>query len=170
MVSIGPNNQSYNFTHMFDIPDLRGDLPTKINDGTILELLSKTEDLSMFYNLAIICNFDDILNSYDANFTIFAPSNSHILEKYGTNIFEDFDFGDARKYIKASTVDNKISSELLEDGSYLYTIDKVTRIYIRKNSYNIRLNDNINLVYSDILCKNGVVHITDDKISVRDFC
>ena len=170
MVSIGPNNQSYNFTHMFDIPDLRGELPRKINDGTILELLAKNEDLSMFYNLAIICNFDDILNSYEANFTIFAPSNYSIFKKYGRNIFEDFDFGDARKYIKASTIDNKISSELFEDGSNLYTIDKVTRIYIRKNNYNMQLNDNINVIYSDILCKNGIVHITDDILSVRDFC
>ena len=29
MVSIGPYSESMNFRHMFDIPDLRGHLPSK---------------------------------------------------------------------------------------------------------------------------------------------
>ena len=169
MTSNAPNTQMYNFTHMFDRPDLRGCLPSKINEGTLLEFISKNKEFSMFFNIVILSNFEDLLNSYQSDFTVFIPSNEHILEKYGRNIFEKFDIGDARNYIKSSIVDNKISSELLEKGTNLYTIDKVTRLVISKIGPYITINNSINVIRGDILCRNGIIHIIDDKIYVRNY-
>ena len=164
-----PNSQMYNFTHMFDLPDLRGCLPYSIKKGTLFEALSKVDDFSMFFNLAILGNFDDILNSYQSNFTLFVPSDTIILNKYGRNIFEGFDIGDARNYLKASIVGNKITSELLENGTHLYTIDKITRLNIMRKDGSIQINGDINVVYNDILCRNGVIHVIDNKINLLGF-
>ena len=85
-----PNSQRFNFTHMFDIPDLRGPLPKKVNDGTILDFLVKNKDTTMFYNLVIQGNFDELLNSKQANYTMFIPSDTAIFQRYGENIFIRF--------------------------------------------------------------------------------
>ena len=165
-----PNSQRFNFTHMFDIPDLRGCLPKKVNEGTILDFLVKNKDTTMFYNLVILGKFEDLLNMKQANYTLFIPSDNAIFNKYGTNIFEKFDIGDARSYIKASTVDAKITSELLEKYSHLYTIDKITRLNIWSRPPNqIVINDTARVLKSDILATNGVIHIIDDKIDLIQF-
>ena len=164
-----PNSQRFNFTHMFDIPDLRGPLPKKVNDGTILDFLVKNKDTTMFYNLVIQGNFDELLNSKQANYTMFIPSDTAIFQRYGENIFEKFDTGDARAYIKASTLDSKITSELLDKYSYLYTIDKITRLNIWKGPGGIIVNENANVIRPDILATNGVIHIIDDRIDLIQF-
>jgi uncharacterized surface protein with fasciclin (FAS1) repeats len=165
-----PNSQGLNYTHMFDIPDLRGCLPTKVNEGTILDFLVRNKDATMFYNLVILGKFDDLLNMQQADYTIFIPSDKSILDKYGKNIFENYDIGDARSYIKASTLNSKITSELLNTYSHLYTIDKITRLNINiQPDSNIYVNCNARILKPDILLKNGVIHIIDDKINLLEF-
>ena len=49
MTSCGPNSQSYNFTHMFEFVDLRGNLPKKeYNKNSISYFLNFLEYLEYF--------------------------------------------------------------------------------------------------------------------------
>ena len=164
-----PNSQPLIYSHMTSLQDLRGCLPNKVLTNSILEVLEKNKDLSFFYDLVLRGKFSENFNSVQSDFTVFVPSNTDILKRYGRNIFENYDIGDAREYLKAAVLNNKIVSELLENGSYLYTIDKITRIRIFRNADRIQLNNGINIIYPDILCVNGVIHIVDDIINGREF-
>ncbi len=49
MVSIGPYSQSMNFTHMFDVPDLRGHLHIKVAcPNSLTSIVNKHPDFSIF--------------------------------------------------------------------------------------------------------------------------
>ena len=48
MTSCGPNSQSYNFTHMFEFVDLRGNLPKKeYNKNSISYFLNSNPEFSI---------------------------------------------------------------------------------------------------------------------------
>ena len=49
MTYCGPYTQSYNFTHMFDMPDLRGSLPKIISQpNTLLGIIDNHPDFTKF--------------------------------------------------------------------------------------------------------------------------
>ena len=166
MVSIGPNSQSYNFTHMFSIPDLRGHLPKQKNcPNSLMSTISNHPDFSKFHYMVKLGKLEGILNSPQADFTLFVPSDRAIA---GLNeaVFMNMDDGVARHIIKSSMLNRRIPSELLEDSpaSYFITKDPPNRLFITNMSGRTYINNDINIIHKDMITSNGIIHVIDKLI------
>lgn len=166
MVSIGPSTQSYNFTHMFSINDLRGHLSKEVETITsLMSIISKHPDFSKFYYMVKLAKLEGIFNSTQADFTIFVPSDKAITG-LGEEVFMNMDDSVARHIIKSSTLNRKISSDLLEDSpaSYFITNDPPNRLFITNISGRTYINNDINIIHKDMHASNGLIHVVDKLI------
>ena len=135
-----PNSQSYDFTSMFDMTDKRGILPiTKPCPGTLLDVIENTPDFSKFNYLVKLANQQEVLNSSQANFTIFVPSDK-MLRNISDNVFTNMDATTAWYIVKSSMIKNKIPSEILEDSpaAYFYTLSEANRLAIAEGIADLR--------------------------------
>lgn len=158
-----PNSQSYDFTSMFDMTDKRGILPiTKPCPGTLLDVIENTPDFSKFNYLVKLANQQEVLNSSQANFTIFVPSDK-MLRNISDNVFTNMDATTAWYIVKSSMIKNKIPSEILEDSpaAYFYTLSEANRLFITNISGITYVNNTIRVVHKDISCTNGMIHVTN---------
>jgi uncharacterized surface protein with fasciclin (FAS1) repeats len=167
MTSCGPNTQSLNFTHMFDIIDKRGKYPIEIScPNSLLDIIKKNPDFSRFYYMVKLSQLENILNCNQANFTIFIPSDKALSAKVNDNIFINMDKCTAFNIVKSSMLNNRLSSEILEDcpEGYYYTVSEANRLYITNISGQTYIDNNIRIIKKDILAMNGIIHITDNII------
>jgi len=163
MVSIGPNSQSYNFTHMWDIADLRGHNPKKQDcPNSIMEAINTHPDFTKFRYMVKLAKLEGILSDPQANFTIFVPSD-RALQDLGDALFINMDSATARHIVKSSMIDRKIPSELLEHSpaSYFMTKDSPNRLFITNISGRTYINNNINVIHKNMILANGIIHIID---------
>lgn len=170
MVSIGPSTQSNNFTHMFDIPDLHS-CPSLPSDkqycpNSIMDIINTNTDFTKFYYMVKLAKLEGVLNNKQANFTLFVPSDKAIA-KLGESMFINMDSATARHIVKSSTLDKRITSELLQDSkaSYFVTKDPVNKLFISNNYDNIYINNDIQVIQKDILLSNGIIHVIDGLIN-----
>ena len=170
MTYLAPSNQYYDFTHMYNIQDIRGQLPIKIScPGSLLYILEHEPDFKYFYNLVKKADLEGVYNNIQADFTIFVPSDS-FLEMRGINegYFVNMDKNTAINIVQASTLPNKIPSELLEYSRaiYFYSIDKINRLFISNDaSKNTKINNIIHVIKKDIMATNGILHVVDGLIN-----
>lgn len=167
MVSNAPNTQSYNFTHMFSMTDLRGPLPVvKSCPNTILSFIENNSDFSIFLHLINLSNYKEILNEKQANFTLFLPSDKELLKKFNKNIFINIDPTTAWYIVRSSILRDRIPSEILEDSpsSFYYTDIRSNRLYITNINNQTYINNCIKIIRKDILLNNGIIHIIDSLI------
>jgi uncharacterized surface protein with fasciclin (FAS1) repeats len=161
----GPYSASYNFTSMFNMTDKRGQYPiTKPCPGTLLDIIDKNPDFSKFRYLVKLANQEEVLNASQANFTIFVPSNESLsLMNVDDNIFINMDSTTAWYIVKSCIIKNKIPSEILEDSpaAYYYTLSEGNRLFITNISGITYLNNSIRVIYKDIMCTNGIIHVID---------
>lgn len=166
MVSIGPYSEAMNFTHMFDIPDLRGNLPKKVETpGSLSYLLTINPDFSKFRYMLRLAKLDNIYNDCQADFTIFVPSDKAI-QDIPDEIFTNMDSSTARTIIKSSTLNRKITSDILEDtrGTYIITQSTPNRLLITNNNGNTYIDKTIKIIKKDIIATNGIIHVVDKLI------
>jgi len=167
MTSCGPNTQSYNYTHMFDMTDLRGKLPIKkACPNSLLSVIENTPDFSLFLYMVRLANLQEFLNLKQANFTIFIPSNKELLKHLNQNIFTNMDSNTAWYIVRSSILNDRIPSEILEDSpaSFFYTYDRPNRLYITNISGNTYINNSIKVISKDLLTNNGIIHVIDGLI------
>lgn len=166
MTSIGPYSQSHNFTHMFNIRDIRGCLPKKeLCCNSISGFIQNNPNLSIFNKMLEKSNLQSIYNDNQANLTLFVPSDL-ALKDLDKNIFKNMNNLTARNIIKASTLDRRIPSELLEDSpsAYFNTKNPYNRIFISNMNEKTYINNCINIIQKDIETNNGIIHIVDGLI------
>jgi uncharacterized surface protein with fasciclin (FAS1) repeats len=166
MVSIGPSTQSHNFTHMYDIPDLRGCLPRQAEcPNSLMAIISKHPDFSKFRYMVKLGKLEGVLNGVQADFTIFIPSDRAIAG-LGDAVFINMDDATARHIVKSSMLNRKIPSELLEDSpaSYFLTRDPPNRLFITNISGRTYINNDINVIHKDLMTSNGIIHVVDNLI------
>ena len=162
MVSVGPDSQPCNLTHMFDF-FLRSQTGHKtLDQDSLFGIINRTEDFSFFKRIVENAMMCDILNSSQTDFTLFVPHNDAFLGK-------DLNYMDislARHIVRTSTLDKKITSELLEDSatSYFATKDPPNRLFVRNFNGDTFINDQAKVVYKDIIATNGIIHIVDKLI------
>ena len=164
MTSSGPYSQSYNFTHMFDFTDYNGNLPKKVAcPNTLLGLIYNNPDFSIFKFMVNRANLESFFNLSQADFTIFVPSDSELLSKVDKNIFTNMDILTARAIVKTCMLNNRISSEVLEDSpaAYYYTTEPSNRLFITNINGETFLNNNVKIIKKDIVLSNGIVHVID---------
>ena len=164
MVSIGPNSQSYNFTHMYNSVDLRGCLPKKVNcKNSISDIINSNLNFTIFKHILHISGLEDFLSDKQANFTLFVPSDKY-LSCIPKEVFMNMDRSVARHIIRSHTIDRKIPSEILQDSPafYLTTKDTPNRLYITNISGETYINNNIKVLEMNIIASNGIIHFIDN--------
>jgi len=166
MTSIGPSTQSYNFTHMWDLGDLRG-CPPKVTGcpNTLFGIINNHPDFTKFKYMINLGMFEGILDNSQADFTLFVPSDRAIAG-LGDGVFMNMDVSTARHIVKSSMLDRKISSDLLEDSpaAYFLTKDPPNRLFVSNISGKTYISNCIEVIHKDILATNGIIHVVDKLI------
>jgi uncharacterized surface protein with fasciclin (FAS1) repeats len=167
MSYLGPYNQALSFPHTYDFTDLRGALPKpKSSPGSIWDILCKTPKFSRFRYLVKLAMLDGIFDSPQANFTLFVPTDDSL--KFLTDdFFATVDLFLARKIVKISYVERRLSSEVLRDSpiSYIYTTsDPIDRISISNVNGETILNESSKVIAWDMPATNGIIHVLDGLI------
>ena len=162
MVSLGPDSQPNNLTHMFDFLEKSQIAHKTLDPESLMGIINNTDDFSFFKNIvenAMMCN---ILNSPESNFTLFVPHNGAFSDKD----LKYMDISLARHIVRTSTLNKRITSELLEDSgaSYFATKDPPNRLFVRNFNGETFINDQAKIVYKDIIASNGIIHIVDKLI------
>ena len=74
MTSSGPYTQSLNFTHMFDMTDLNGNIKSFITPNSLLEIISDEKNGFTIYSFLVEkSGLKDLFNQKNFNNTIFIP-------------------------------------------------------------------------------------------------
>lgn len=163
MVSNAPNSLPYDFRSMYDIPDLRGCLPKKgYNSESMMGVISQHPDFTRFKYIMELSKLAGIYNDPQADFTLFVPSDqkiAHIPE----SVFTNMDNATARNIVKTSTLNLRISSELLGDSpaAYFTTNNKTTKLFISNISGTTYVNNCLKVIHSDLETSNGLLHVID---------
>jgi len=166
MTSNGPYTQSYNVTHMFDIPDLRGSLPKKAYcPNSIMDIIDKHPDMTYMRHMLNISNLADLYGKQQANFTLFVPSDQ-MLGKEAENLFINMDDSSARHIVKSSTLNRKITSDILEysPSIFMLTQDSPNRLFITNLKGRTYINNEATIIHKDMQASNGIIHVIDKLI------
>ena len=167
MVSIGPYNESTNFRHMFNIPDLRGPLPvTTLKSNSLANLIAEHPDFSKYRFILELSKLTGLYNDPQANFTVFVPSDRALKQLIPESVFTNMDSATARHIIRTSTLNRNISSAILEDSpaAYFLTKDPPNRLFITNVHGRTYIDNTINVIHKDMRADNGTIHVIDNLI------
>lgn len=163
MVSISPNTQSYNFTHMFDMVDYRGCQPKIAYCPTsIMGIIDNNPDFTKFKYMLKLAKLDRLYDQAQANYTLFVVSD-HAIAGLGDEVFTNMDSATARHIIKSSTLDRRISSDVLRDSpaAYFMPKDDMNRLFVTNMSGQTYINNETRIIKFDIIANNGLIHVVD---------
>jgi uncharacterized surface protein with fasciclin (FAS1) repeats len=171
MTSIGPYSEKTNLSYMYDKVDLRGPLPQKKDfPNSLAWVISMTPNFSKFRYILRLSKLDQVFCDQQSSYTVFVPTDeslSHIHE----NIFLNMDLLTARSIVQASTLKNRITSDILSDSpcSHFMTLNPYTRLFITNVNGQTSIDNDINVVKPDIMVNNGIIHVTDGLIKAHSF-
>jgi uncharacterized surface protein with fasciclin (FAS1) repeats len=167
MVSLGPDIQPLNYTHMTSLVDYRGKECPQIlpNKGSIYAHLQTDPQFSLFRTIVEKISMQGQLNEEEADFTIFAPVDKY-LSKIPREFFDKMDNGMARQIFNASTLNRKIDKDLLISSPvcYLTTRNPKMRMYVTNINDKTRINNRVSVVHYDLVFNNGIIHVVDGLI------
>ncbi len=172
MVSLGPDTQSYNYTHMYSFVDYRGtnsQSTRNIVKDTILDFIYNNPNFSRFKMIIERSGMLEQLNNSQANMTLFVPSDDY-LRDISDPYFYGMDIGLARQILNSSSLNRKIGGELVKSSpvSYFTTRDSRMRMYVTNISGITQINNCVRVVKYDILLNNGIIHLVDGLIIPSD--
>ena len=171
MTSVGPYHQKTNMTFMFDKSDLRGPLPQKVEcHNSLSNIISMNPDFSKFRYILRLSKLDGLYSDIQANFTLFVPSDD-ALTNIPDSVFVNMDLLTARNIIKTSTLNNRITSDILSDSpcSYFMTNNPTNRLFVTNLNGQITIDNHINIIGTDIMASNGIIHVVDGLIRPLTF-
>lgn len=167
MVSVGPDRQSYDFTHMYSFVDYTSDkepMPC-MTEGSIFHFLYNNPKFSRFKQIIEKASMQGQLDSGQADLTIFIPTDDYI-RHIPSQYFDDMDDGLAHQILNASTLNRRIGKDLLTSSpvSYFTTRNRRMRMYVTNISGKTQINNCVSVVKYDILLNNGIIHVIDGLI------
>ena len=146
------------------------------NTNSILDVISKTPELSKFYQLVKFTNMEETLN-LSSRITIFVPNNDAFNKKVDIDLK---DFLNAKNVIMSSMTRGVYSREYIlnnitykqyntRKGKTEFTILPRTyhsyrpynKLVIDKSNGMLTVNGKVNIVEESISTDNGIIHITD---------
>ncbi len=109
MTSNNYTDPSRDYSHMYNITDIRGPLPyPRFNTNTILGFLSSDPAVKDFFDLVSSNkSISGIFNNEQAAFTLFVPINCNNIKPENTEAY------DVIKIVRYHTLENKLTPELL---------------------------------------------------------
>ena len=158
-----PATQSYDFTHMWDMTDLRAPSTGKTYcPNSMMQLISSNPDFRKFKYIVTLADMEDVLSASQADFTLFVPSDKSI-SHLGEGPFLNMDKGTARSIVTSSMLNRRITSDLLEDSpaSYFVTNDPPNRLFVTNLSGVTKINNCFTVITKNIQATNGVIHVID---------
>lgn len=171
MVSLGPDTQSCNYSHMYSFVDLANSHEPQlcINKDSIYDFLHKNPHFSKFKQIVHRAKMEGQLNEIQANFTLFIPSDSS-LQDIPQDFFDKMDDGLARQILKSSSLLRKIDKYLITSSpvAYYRTMDPTMRMYVTNISGRTQINNCVSVVKYDIVLNNGIIHLVDGLIVPSD--
>ncbi len=144
MTYVGPFNQSTLFYESNEVPP-KGQIATP---GTILDYVAKK--LPYFLEIIKQAGRLSLYNSNQRRYTLFVPNT----------IPTDFniDINSAINILKMSTIRGKIMTNMFKNNQILYTMNDKNNLMVNRLNDEI-LIENRKLLFGDIECENGVIHI-----------
>lgn len=161
MVSVGPDTQSYNYTHMYSFVDLNTDCKKpEIEKGSIYDYINSNPSFSKFKTIVNHSKNIGLLNDIQANCTVLIPKDEY-LSDIPLEYFTKMDDGLARQILASSIIDRKICGKLLSSSpvAYYITRNPEMRMYVENISGITTVNRCSRVVQYDIKCTNGLIHI-----------
>lgn len=171
MVTLGPDTQSTNYSHMYDFQDLSNPERPQIclNKGSLYHFLVKHPDFTRFSEIIRRAKMDGQLNELEADFTLFIPSDNY-LQHIPNEYFEKMDDGLARQILNSSTMRRKIDKYLITSSpvAYYSTLDPRMRMYVTNISGVTRINNCASIVKYGLNFSNGTIHVVDNLIAPNE--
>jgi uncharacterized surface protein with fasciclin (FAS1) repeats len=167
MTSLGPYTQSLNFTHMFDMPDLRGARKSQVCPNSLLAIIDdEKNDFSLYSYLVKLAGLSTELMEPQANFTLFIPSDTFIRQKNLESVILKMDRSSARHLILSTMLNNKITTDLLmiSKACKFITRDPPNNLNVLYVNNKITINGKAHIVKGDIEAVNGIIQVIDDVL------
>ena len=171
MTSMTPNSMYTDFSHMYNMIDIKTTLPSttnkQISQGikTIYDTIISNSDYKYFTYILKLSKMDNILKQSYINYTVFVPSDEKLREKGITDaIFINMDRSVARQVVSYCILNNTINKSILEHNPIILipTLNKISQLIISNKEDITYINNVIKIVEYDIKCINGTIHIIDD--------
>lgn len=151
----------------------------KIKESTddtlnITEYLRANPDYSMFLEILDITNYASYMNTY-GTFTLFLPTNDAVkqyLTDVGAASLKDVPLADLQNIVKLHILDKVVTTTDFTDGKIvtptLYGQYLITGASNNNGVSSISVNKTSNIVSSNVVVGNGVIHVIDKVLRVAD--
>ena len=171
MVSISPNSESYDYSHMYNMGDNRGPAPLLLIDpNSIMGFLTMYNNFSKFAYIVRLARLESLFNDQQADVTLLLPSDSE--NNISENMLKNMDESTARSIVLFSTINRKINYELLSQSpaKYVFTQNTSNKLYIETFNNTTYLNNRQSqIIKPDILMNNGLIHIISNFLIPDSF-
>lgn len=169
MVSITPDCQPLNYTHMYDFSNYRRyyKVPCEkpLGVDTIFSYIYNTKNFTKFRKILEKTLLMDQLLECQANFTIFiTPDNMiNLSMDYIENVM---DGNEAKSIVNSCILPRQLDKYLLTSSpvSYYYTRNPKMRMYVTNLRGQTMINNQCKVIQFDIKLQNGIIHVVDNLI------
>lgn len=168
MTSLIPSTQSQLMTYTYKKQDQYiQSADTVCRQINIADIIDNHPDLTMFKHVLAKSNMTDMFKHtyYNKKYTLFVPNNNS-LSHDKMNQLTRIDTADAIHIVNSSTIEHQIPRSLIENSRYTRykTRNLHNNLYVSHLNGNIHINGVVNIIQSDIITSNGIIHIIDDLI------
>ena len=138
-------------------------------ESTVLQTLNQQEDLSSFAAALQRTGLDSDVQNPNANFTLFAPTNAaftSFLQENGYSSLDNVPAAELNNLISYHVAFGRWMASRLDSAVLVDTFrDRKLFVYKTKGSNKITLNNEAEIVKSDLFARNGVVHGLDKVLT-----
>lgn len=165
MTSVYPIFKSTDMLHMYDNPEERCDKIDKYPNNSLMDILSKHEDFTIFYNLVKDTHYKKILSCIDYNYTLFVPSDIMLKNKYSEHFLSNIRKTFAIELTRNSIIDRIVDKKVLQSSKKaLFRFLESTRNKVETVDDNTTINKCAKVIHWNHPAKNGIIHVTDNFI------
>mgnify|MGYP001289925403 CR=1 FL=1 len=167
MVSLGPYHEKTSNMYILDQRLPRGSAYSKQVEcpNSLSYIISNEKRFSKFRYILRLSKLNNLYNDIQSNSTLFVPTDN-FLQNIPESVFINMDLLTARQIIKASTLKNRITNDILKDNPscYFITENSTNKLLVTNFNNQTKLNNQINLLDEEIFANNGIIHVIDDLI------
>lgn len=168
MVSIGPYTQAYDMQQQWDFVDLRSNKKPKTlyTPNSVMDILAKTPDFSIFLQIVIRGNMEKLLNGHYLFSTVLIPSDHYIKQKYPSNFINNLGIGEARNIVLFSTMPRLLNEDFIKFNKSAYYPTKLrsNRMYITNINGITELPGCTHIIHWNYKVGNGLIHVVDNLL------
>lgn len=141
-----------------------------VESNTIVDVASANDDFSILVDALVLAGLDDALANEDASFTVFAPTNDAfvaLLDELGVSALEDIPSQTLTSVLLYHVLNVEAPASAVSTGYYSTLADGPADGYnlsLYVNKEELRLNNRAEIVQTDVMADNGVIHVIDKVV------